>query len=59
MKVKLVKPTVLSGEKHRTGSVHVLEHARAVKLIKRGYAEVYSKEEKIEETPEDGDPVSS
>ena len=58
MKIKLTKSAIISGARQRVGSVHELPDRRALKLINRGYAAKYSKEEPVEEQADDGDTVS-
>ncbi len=58
MKIKLTKSAIIGGAKQRAGTIHELPDRRALKLINRGYAATYSKEEPVEEQAEDGDTVS-
>jgi hypothetical protein len=49
MKIKLIKAATIHGIKSRANSVHeVIDHV-ALKLISRGYAEIYVEPEEAED----------
>jgi hypothetical protein len=49
MKIKLIKDATWGGKRGKAGASHIVDAKVAQKLIDRGYAKPYVKEEKAEE----------
>jgi hypothetical protein len=49
MKITLIKDATWGGKRGKAGASHIVEDRIAQKLIDRGYAKPYVKEEKAEE----------